>query len=256
MAYTTRANSNKGLVDNLFRLGIVTKQRVKDAMLSVDRGKYAPSNVDPYEDTPQLIGNGQTISAPHMHAMCLELLLDHLEPGANALDVGSGSGYLTACMGELVGEEGHVLGIDVIPELVRWANGNLQSDKPDLLASGRVRVILGDGWKGEPKVGPFDAIHVGAAAASAYTVQCTCSQVVYPPVLSQVDVWCDAHVYAYDRTRTGIPRPLMEQLKPGGRLIIPVGSQAQELLQIDRLEDGSFKETVVCGVRYVPLVKQ
>eukprot|EP01104_Vermistella_antarctica_P000532 TRINITY_DN1068_c0_g1_i2.p1 TRINITY_DN1068_c0_g1~~TRINITY_DN1068_c0_g1_i2.p1 ORF type:complete len:155 (+),score=19.99 TRINITY_DN1068_c0_g1_i2:396-860(+) len=154
-----------------------------------------------------------------MHAMCLELLLDHLEPGANALDVGSGSGYLTACMGELVGEEGHVLGIDVIPELVRWANGNLQSDKPDLLASGRVRVILGDGWKGEPKVGPFDAIHVGAAAAS-------------------------------------IPRPLMEQLKPGGRLIIPVGSQAQELLQIDRLEDGSFKETVVCGVRYVPLVKQ
>ncbi len=42
------------------------------------------------------IGNEQTISAPHMHAACLDLLAEELRPGARALDVGSGSGYLTA----------------------------------------------------------------------------------------------------------------------------------------------------------------
>ena len=44
------------------------------------------------QDTPMPIGNEQTISAPHMHAACLDLLADQLQPGASALDVGSGSG--------------------------------------------------------------------------------------------------------------------------------------------------------------------
>lgn len=73
-------------------------------MLAVDRGNYSKSN--PYMDAPQGIGFGVTISAPHMHAHALELLKDQLTEGERALDVGSGSGYLTACMALMVGETG------------------------------------------------------------------------------------------------------------------------------------------------------
>lgn len=69
-------------------------------MLAVDRKFFA--SYEPYSDTPQSIGYGVTISAPHMHAYALEILKDHLKEGSKALDVGSGSGYLTACMAIMV----------------------------------------------------------------------------------------------------------------------------------------------------------
>ena len=69
-------------------------------MLAVDRCFFSPQ--DPYIDSPQSIGYGVTISAPHMHAHALEILKDHLKEGSKSLDVGSGSGYLTACMAIMV----------------------------------------------------------------------------------------------------------------------------------------------------------
>ena len=69
-------------------------------MLEVDRKFFAPS--DSYADSPQSIGFGATISAPHMHAYALEVLHDKLKKGAKVLDVGSGTGYLTACFAAMV----------------------------------------------------------------------------------------------------------------------------------------------------------
>ena len=96
-------------------------------MVAVDRGNYC--RTDPYRDKPQGIGYNVTLSAPHMHAHALELLKDHLKPGMNALDVGSGSGYLTACMALMVGEDGKVIGVDHIKELVDWSGDNIIKDK-------------------------------------------------------------------------------------------------------------------------------
>lgn len=62
----------------------------------VDRRHYSPRL--PYMDTPQLLGYGATISAPHMHAYALEYLLENLLNARNVLDVGSGTGDLTAAM--------------------------------------------------------------------------------------------------------------------------------------------------------------
>jgi protein-L-isoaspartate(D-aspartate) O-methyltransferase len=77
--------------------GIARSAGVIDAMKNIDRKFYVPHGTRPYEDAPQGIGHNVTISAPHMHAMCLEALSAQLTPGARALDVGSGTGYLTVC---------------------------------------------------------------------------------------------------------------------------------------------------------------
>uniref|UniRef100_A0A915IQH3 protein-L-isoaspartate(D-aspartate) O-methyltransferase n=1 Tax=Romanomermis culicivorax TaxID=13658 RepID=A0A915IQH3_ROMCU len=131
-------------------------------MTAVDRANYCPHN--PYHDNPQSIGYGATISAPHMHGYALELLKDHLTGGKKALDVGSGSGYLTACMAIMLGKTGKAIGIDHIEELVNFSITNVQNGNPDLLKDGRCKLITGDGRLGCPEEAPFDAIHVGAAA--------------------------------------------------------------------------------------------
>lgn len=84
--------------------GIIKSEIIEQAMLSVDRSNYSKYN--PFMDSPQSIGYGVTISAPHMHAHALELLKNQLINGTRALDVGSGSGYLTACMAKVMGAKG------------------------------------------------------------------------------------------------------------------------------------------------------
>lgn len=61
--------------------------------------------------------------------------------GERALDVGSGSGYLTVCMALMVGESGKAVGIDHIQELVDYSHSNVASDKPELLESGQIKLV-------------------------------------------------------------------------------------------------------------------
>lgn len=216
MEWRSHGRDNNDLVSQLTRNKILKTQRVQEAMRKVDRGNYC--DFSPYLDSPQSIGYGVTISAPHMHAHALEMLKDHLFEGAKALDVGSGSGYLTACMAEMVGKTGKVVGIEHIPELVEQSKQNIKRGNADLLESGQVVLVTGDGRQGYENEAPYDAIHVGAAA--------------HP-----------------------IPDALIKQLKPGGRLFIPVGPTHgdQWLEQIDKDKDGNIVRQRLMGVRYVPL---
>lgn len=152
-----------------------------------------------------------------MHAYALEMLYDKLVPGARVLDVGSGSGYLTACIARLIQPSGKAVGIEHIPELVELSKRNISKNARSLLDDGTIEIIVGDGRLGYPQGGPYDAIHVGAAAPSR-------------------------------------PNALIDQLKPGGRLVVPVGVGSQQMMIYDKSEDGTkVHESATLGVRYVPL---
>jgi len=92
--------TNKDLIKGLVMEGVIKNMEVAKAMEAVDRKYFAPHL--PYIDTPQSIGFGATISAPHMHAYALEYLYPKLKTSKYVLDVGSGTGYLTAAMAYLV----------------------------------------------------------------------------------------------------------------------------------------------------------
>lgn len=209
------------LVQNLYSQGVIQTDRVVQVMKRVDRGKYVPAGLGAYEDRPQPIGDEQTISAPHMHGQALELLNPFLRPGHRALDVGCGSGYLTACMGELVSPGGWVIGIENRESLVDVAIANITRANPALLNS-TLKITRGDGWTGEGFQDlTFDAIHVGAAAES-------------------------------------VPEILLRQLKSPGRMVIPVGPQwgTQTFLLIDKDKSGAVTQKELMAVMYVPLERQ
>lgn len=102
-----------------------------------------------------------------MHAAACESLLPYLRPGARVLDIGSGSGYLTHVLAELVKPGGKVIGVEHISPLVELARRNTGKsvEGRELLESGAIRYVKGDGRLGWKEEGPYDAIHVGAAAA-------------------------------------------------------------------------------------------
>ena len=190
-------------------------------MNSVDRGEFC--STDPYEDCPQQINYSATISAPHMHAYCLEWLNSKLTPGSKVLDVGSGSGYLCAAFYEMVkisDASTQVVGIEHIEPLAQLSITNLKKSYLSELESGKIKIICGDGRLGYIDEAPYDAIHVGAAAKE-------------------------------------IPFQLIEQLKIGGKLIIPVGEDNQEIIMLTRLDEkGNFSQQSLLGVRYVPLTNK
>jgi protein-L-isoaspartate(D-aspartate) O-methyltransferase len=98
------------------------------------------------------------------HGYALEMLKDKLQPGMKALDIGSGSGYLTACMAYMVGPTGRAIGIEHAPDLVKMSKRNIDKISEEYLKEGRVKLIESDGRNGCLEEAPFDCIHVGAAA--------------------------------------------------------------------------------------------
>jgi protein-L-isoaspartate(D-aspartate) O-methyltransferase len=151
-----------------------------------------------------------------MHAYCLELLSDYLKPGNKVLDVGSGSGYLTAVFAHMVQPNGHVVGIEHIKELCDYSLQNIKTDNPYLLKN--AEIVCGDGRKGYPEQAPYDAIHVGASSAE-------------------------------------YPTTLIDQLNTPGRLVVPVGEEYcdQYLMVITKDKEGKITQSRAMCVMYVPL---
>jgi len=135
------------------------RDRVLDAMTRVPRHSFMHESEQrfAYADNPLSIGEGQTISAPHMVAIMCNLL--ELEPGQKVLEVGGGCGYHAAVMAELVRPGGHVYTIERIPSLAEFARKNLTKTGYE-----DVTVIIEDGSLGLPSLAPFDRISVACSA--------------------------------------------------------------------------------------------
>ncbi len=209
------------LVRSLVEEGYIRSEKVMKAMLRVPRELFVPDDLRylAYEDTPLPIGHGQTISAPHMVALMCEYA--DLDTGMKVLEVGTGSGYHAAVIAEIVAPS------DAPRE--EWGHVYSIERIPELAKraqenlrragyADRVTVIVGDGTKGYPEKAPYDRIIVTAAAPD-------------------------------------IPQPLIDQLRPGGKMVIPVGDRYSQVLYIvEKKENGEIKVKPTIPVLFVPLV--
>jgi protein-L-isoaspartate(D-aspartate) O-methyltransferase len=186
----------------------VSDLAVLRTMKNTPRHLFVPEEVShlAYEDHPLPIGYNQTISQPYIVGLMTELL--ELSGDEVVLEIGTGSGYQSAILSQLVSE---CFSIEVVEELASRSKKTLSD-----LGYNNVTIKWGDGYKGWPEKAPFDAIIVTAAPEE-------------------------------------IPEKLIEQLKTGGKMVIPVGKYYQELLVITKKETG-FKEKQIIPVRFVPMI--
>ena len=181
------------------------------AFRSVPREAFVPVGFESaaYADAPLPIGSGQTISQPYIVALTIDSA--EIEPNDKVLEIGAGSGYAAAIIGQVAEK---VIAVERHGDLARLASARIAK-----LGYDNVRIVQGDGTRGFPQEAPFDAI-VAAASGS--------------------------HV----------PQVLLDQLKPGGRIVMPIGEPGaiQQLVKVTKHLDGSFEQEDLGAVRFVPLI--
>ena len=199
------------MVDRQIAARGVRSSAVLRAMKKVPRELFLPKEMREfaYDDLPLPIAARQTISQPYIVALMTEAL--NVKAGERVLEIGTGSGYAAAVLGEVADQ---VYSIERVEELAKSAAAVL-----DKLGYANVHVIHADGTLGWEPAAPYDAIIVAAGGPE-------------------------------------VPASLKRQLKVGGRLVIPVGSdpRAQELVRVTRVSQNEFKSEDIADVRFVPLV--
>lgn len=150
--------SKEQLMEHWISSGAIKDKKVIEAFKKIPREKFIKNkDIDEaYGDYPLSIGKGQTISQPTTVMVMTDFL--ELKEGHKVLEVGSGSGYQAAIIATIIGETGKVISIEIVDELVKFAQNNLK--KLDIK---NVKVIMHDGSKGYAKEAPYDRIIVTAA---------------------------------------------------------------------------------------------
>lgn len=159
MAWACTGKSHEELVNNLVENRLIHHPLAIKAMRAVDRALFVNPSYKSYayEDRPLPIGYDVTISAPHMHAMMLDEMAPYLGPGTTGIDIGSGSGYITACMAHMCDV---AYGIEHVEPLIPRSIDSLKKCVPE----NKFIITKGDGRYGWAEHAPYNVIHVGAAA--------------------------------------------------------------------------------------------
>ncbi len=191
----------------------IANQAVLNALQKVPREQFLPEAMQhrAYDDAALPIACNQTISQPLMVA----LMSDGLSLAGNEriLEIGTGSGYQTAILAEMIGPKGQLWSIERHAELSQSATEKLRA-----LGYTDIHLRVGDGSLGLPEQAPYDAILIAAAAPRC------------PPAL-----W--------------------DQLRIGGRLVIPVGpTEKQQLVVLEKDQSGAPMTTNHVSCRFVPLI--
>ena len=173
------------LIDGLTKQGWLKTPRIIDAFRKIKRADFLPSDSKELSGLNQAlpIGYGQTISQPLVVAFMLELLKP--ERGERILDVGSGSGWTSALLAEIVGDKGRIIALEIVPELKEFGEKN--TAQYSFIEKGIVKFTCADGSKGYEEEAPFDKILASASAGK-------------------------------------LPPAWKEQLKGGGKIVTPIGT--------------------------------
>ncbi|KKP97501.1 MAG: hypothetical protein UR99_C0010G0005 [Candidatus Moranbacteria bacterium GW2011_GWD2_36_12] len=150
------------LVDDLIRNGYLRTNNVIDAFLAIPREEFVQNDLKKNADSNIAlpIGHGQTISQPMVVAFMLELL--DVQKGQHILDVGSGSGWTTALLANIVGKNGKVIAIEILKDL--FEKGKYNVEKLDFIKNGIVDFYCQSAENGFEKNAPYDRILVSASA--------------------------------------------------------------------------------------------
>jgi protein-L-isoaspartate(D-aspartate) O-methyltransferase len=209
------------LIDNLTRQGILRSPNVIEAMLTIPRSQFLSPDAQSYgaTDTPLPIGHGQTVSAPRIVAIINEKL--QLQTGQKILEVGAGSGWHAATVAETIAPKDaprSEWGHVYAVEINQTLADTARKNIMNTGYSDRVTIIVADGSKGYSEKAPYDRIFVAASVLI-------------------------------------VPKPLVDQLKKSGIIIIPVGNASlfQTLTKITKGTDGTLKEENLGGVTYAAL---
>ncbi len=157
-------NNYLNLINSLLEEGWLQTPRIIEAFKKIKREDFLPDNMKNLANLNEAlpIGYGQTISQPLVVAFMLEKL--DPQPGEKILDIGSGSGWTTGLLTEIVGEKGKVIAIEIIPQLKEFGEKNVA--KYNFIKKGIVEFVCGDGSKGYEKEAPYDKILASASAQS------------------------------------------------------------------------------------------
>jgi protein-L-isoaspartate(D-aspartate) O-methyltransferase len=203
------AERRRSMVKNQIRGRGIVEEEVLEAFFRVERHLFVPAGYrnQAYSDHPLPIGYGQTISQPYIVAFMTEAL--DLQRKDKVLEIGTGSGYQAAILGELCDS---VFSIEIVKKLGESASELLLE-----LGYDNVQVRVGDGYQGWTEFSPFDRIIVTCAPSK-------------------------------------IPSPLSQQLKEGGKMVIPVGDRGSQSLYIFEKKNGVLIKIDELGVLFVPMV--
>ena len=207
----------KDVVEHLERMGYIKDLRIKRAMLKVKREDFVLPEHRNNAYVDTPLPIPGGVTISAPHMHAIFLSALKLRPGDKVLEIGAGSGILLAYMKEIVGKKGKVYGIEIIPETYEFAKKNLKKAG----YWNKVKLVLGDGSKGLPEFAPYDKI-----VSSASPVE-------------------------------KIPRAWINQLKPGGILVTPLGpAYSQDLILLEKTKDGKIKRKNLGPVIFVELIEK
>ncbi len=206
--------SQNSLTQELVKKAVLKTALIINAFKKTDRADFVLSDFkkEAYRDYPLPIGYNVTISQPTTVAFMLELL----EPkkGDKILDIGSGSGWTTELLSQIVGKKGKVFGVEIIPELVEFGRKNLSKyNKKNVFYKNAEIILAKKDILGFSKKAPFDKILVSAMAKK-------------------------------------LPKELVNQLSISGILVIPIKNS---IWRIDKISENEIKEKEFYGFNFVPL---
>ncbi len=223
----------KKFIEQLIREGRVKTKAIINAFFKVDRINFVPEEFrsEAYFDIPVPIFSGMTTSQPSTIAFMLEKLQP--QKGEKVLEIGTGSGYLTALLAMLVGKSGKVFSIEYFPELKKFAELNLHRYNFK-----NITLLAGDGKNGIPAEAPFDKI-VSSAEIHPHTKQ------------GQSPMAPGGASPHYGVGVKEIPRAWEEQLKIGGSILTPIDSK---IVLAKKVAKDKFDAEFFSAFSFVPLL--